>query len=61
MKLSLDEITKKVMDIPALPMVVNDIMRITEDPDSTIGDIEKTIMKDQSLTARILRLANSIF
>ena len=59
MKLTLDEITQKVIDIPALPMIVNDIMTITEDPDSTIQDIEKTIMKDQSLTARILRLANS--
>ncbi len=59
MKLTLDEITQKVIDIPALPMIVNDIMMITEDPDSTIQDIEKTIMKDQSLTARILRLANS--
>lgn len=59
MKLTLEEITRRVVDIPALPKVTNDIMRLTEDPDSNVQDIERVIMKDQSLTTRILRLANS--
>jgi len=58
-KLTLEEITRRVVDIPALPKVTNDIMRLTEDPDSNVQDIERVIMKDQSLTTRILRLANS--
>lgn len=61
MKLTLEEITKDIVDIPALPQVTNDIMRLTEDPDSTVQDIERIVMKDQSLTARILRLANSAY
>jgi len=59
LKLTLDEITRKVVDMPALPQVVNDIMSLTENPNSTIQDIERTVLKDQGLTARILRLANS--
>lgn len=61
MKLTLEQIISKVDDLPALPMVVSDIMKLTEDPDSTVQDIEKVIMKDQSLTARILRLSNSAY
>ncbi len=61
MKLTLEEITKDIVDVPALPQVTNDIMRLTEDPDSTVQDIERIVMKDQSLTARILRLANSAY
>lgn len=60
-KLTLEEIIRRVEDLPALPEVVNDIMKLTEDPDSTVQDIERVIMKDQSLTTRILRLANSAY
>lgn len=60
-KLTLDEIIKRVKDLPVLPDIVNDIMRLTEDPDSTVQDIENVIMKDQSLTTRVLRLANSAY
>ncbi len=60
-KLTLEEIIKRVEDLPALPTVVSEIMELTEDPDSTIQDIEDSIMKDQSLTTRVLRLANSAY
>ncbi|MPW24420.1 HDOD domain-containing protein [Alkalibaculum sp. M08DMB] len=59
-KLVLDNITKKVNDLPALPTIVNDVIKLTEDPYSTVKDIERVIMKDQGLTSRILRLANSV-
>lgn len=61
MKLTLEKITKDIVDIPALPQVTSEIMRLTEDPDSTVKDIERVAMQDQSLTARILRLANSAY
>ncbi|HZK57101.1 MAG TPA: HDOD domain-containing protein [Clostridia bacterium] len=60
-KVTLEEIIRRVKDIPTLPNITNEIMRLTEDPDSTVRDIENVIMKDQSLTARILRLANSAY
>ncbi len=37
------------------------IIALTEDPDSTIQDLEKEILKDQSLTSKILKLANSAY
>jgi len=59
-KLTLDSVIDKVNDLPALPTIVNDLMRITEDPNSTVRDIECIMMKDQGLITRILRLANSV-
>ncbi|MCF6459556.1 HDOD domain-containing protein [Clostridium sp. Cult3] len=57
----LNYIVNKVNDIPVLPSRVQKIIAITEDPDSTIEDLEKEILKDQSLTSRILKLANSAY
>lgn len=56
---SLDYIVEKVKDIPMLPDRIGRIIKITEDPDSTIEDLEKEILLDQSLTSKILKLANS--
>ncbi len=57
----LEHIVNKVNDMPVLPNRVNKIIEITEDPDSTIEDLEREILKDQSLTSRILKLANSAY
>jgi len=57
----LNHIVNKVKDMPVLPGRVNKIIEITEDPDSTIQDLEKEILKDQSLTSKILKLANSAY
>ena len=60
-KLTLDQVIDKVDDIPALPSVVSEVTKLTEDPDSTPHDIEKVVIRDQSLTTRVLRLANSAY
>lgn len=60
-KISLEQIIDRVEDVPALPMVTSRIMELTEDPDSTATDIEEEILKDQGLTTRVLRLANSVY
>lgn len=60
-KVTLEEIIGRVKDIPTLPNITYEIMKLTEDPDSTVHDIENVVMKDQSLTTRILRLANSAY
>lgn len=57
----LNYIVSKVNDLPMLPDRVKRIIDITEDPDSTIQDLEKEILKDQSLTSKILKLANSAY
>lgn len=57
----LNYIVSKVDDMPVLPDRVKKIIALTEDPDSTIQDLEKEILKDQSLTSKILKLANSAY
>ena len=57
----LNHIVSKVDDMPILPGRVQKIIEIVEDPDSTIQDLEKEILLDQSLTSIILKLANSAY
>src|SRR5690554_5727496 len=58
-KISLEQIVAKVDDIPGFSDVILRVMRLTEDPDSTAEDIQNVIIEDQSLTVKVLRLANS--
>lgn len=58
-KYNLDVIVGKVNEMPVLPNRINKIMEIAQDPDSTISDLEQEILKDQSLTSKVLKLANS--
>ncbi len=51
----------KIESLPALPTVAFRIMRITADPKSTANDLMKVINRDVSLTAKILKIANSPF
>lgn len=60
-KVTLDELISHVDEIPVFPQTVSRIIQITEDPDSDAKDLEKEIMKDQGLTTKILRLANSSY
>ncbi|MGB9885934.1 MAG: HDOD domain-containing protein [Moorellales bacterium] len=61
MELRLQDLVEKVQDLPALPTVVNQVIRLTEDPDSTAADLNAVISRDQALTAKVLRLANSAY
>lgn len=60
-KLNIEYIVSKVDDMKVLPEIFNEIVTLTDDPDSTIQDMENVVLKDQVLTAKILRLANSAF
>ncbi|MGF7057619.1 HDOD domain-containing protein [Brassicibacter mesophilus] len=55
----LNSIMNRINDMPMLPESIETIIRLTEDPDSTVKDLEKEILKDQSLTSQVLKLANS--
>lgn len=60
-KLDLETLINKVEDIPVFPNSVSKIIAITENPESTADDIESEILKDQSLTSKVLKLANSTY
>lgn len=57
----LEELVAQVEDLPALPLVVTQVIHLTEDPDSTAQDLNAVISRDQALTAKVLRLANSAY
>jgi len=56
---SIDDLVISCPDLPALPIGVTKVIQLTNSSDSTAQDIAMVISTDQSLTARILRLANS--
>lgn len=60
-KLHLEEIVSKIKDVRPLPVAVGQIIELTEDPKATIQDLEEAILKDQVLTTKILRVANSAY
>lgn len=61
MSVSLEEVTRRVNDLPALPHIVAQVLKLTSDPDSTIQQLNEVICQDQTLTAKVLRLANSAY
>jgi putative nucleotidyltransferase with HDIG domain len=60
-KISIEAIVEAVNDLPALPQVVVQVIKLTEDPDSTAQDINRVLSQDQAITARVLKMANSAF
>lgn len=60
-KLDINKIIAKVNDIDVLPNVITEIIKTSKNPDSTVADMERIILSDQSLTTKVLRLANSAY
>lgn len=48
-------------NIPAVPMVAFKVLRLIEDPNSTLEDVQRAITADQAMATRILKIANSAF
>lgn len=60
-KISLEKIVSEVEDLPALPQVTIQVMKIADDPKATAQDMNNAIIQDQALTAKVLKLANSAY
>lgn len=62
---SVNEAFKRILDgiekVPTLPIVVNSILEMMEDPKTSAEDVNRIIRMDQALTARILKIVNSAF
>lgn len=59
--LTVHEIVAKLDELPTLPAVVYELNRVINDPMSSTGEVEKIMGNDQSLTTKVLRLANSAY
>ena len=54
-------ILEEAGELAAVPHVVLRLIQMTNDPTVTAGDLEKVILTDQAVAARVLALANSAY
>jgi len=54
-----DIVLRHIKNLPPLPKSVSDVQRITSDPEASIKDLVEVIKEDPSLTANLLKIANS--
>ncbi|MCK4966579.1 HDOD domain-containing protein, partial [bacterium] len=52
-------VVKKIKSLPTLPQVFYKIVETIELPDSSAEDVKKTIQNDPSISAKVLKIANS--
>lgn len=60
-KLSADDILNKTDELPTLPTIVQELTQVINDPMSSTSEVERLMSKDQSLTTKVLKLANSAY
>lgn len=53
------DVASRVRDIPPLPAVVTEVLRATKDPTTSVPSLASTLARDQALTSKVLRMANS--
>jgi len=51
----------KVSELPTLPTIIYELSRLINNPMSSTKSIEQVMVKDQSLTTKVLKLANSAY
>lgn len=56
-----EEIVKEIDTIPMIPENINRLRRLLSDKQAKIEDIEKEVLMDPSLTADVLKMANSAY
>ena len=59
MPISPQELISTLGDLPPLPQVAAQVLRLAADPDSTTDELRRVISTDLALTAQILKIANS--
>ena len=59
MPITPQELIANLGDLPPLPQVAAQVLRIAADPDASADELQKVIGTDQALTAQILKIANS--
>jgi len=59
MPITPQELITNLGDLPPLPQVAAQVLRIAADPDASTDELQKVIGTDQALSAQILKIANS--
>lgn len=60
-KSTLNKIISTIGELPASPAIVSAVMGLTSNLDSKVADVCKVLSRDQTLTAKVLKLSNSSF
>jgi len=61
MPITPQELISNLGDLPPLPQVAAQVLRLAADPDSTTDELRRVISTDLALTSQILKIANSAF
>jgi putative nucleotidyltransferase with HDIG domain len=61
MKLTIPQVLEGIGSLASLPEAYQEIVRVLNDPQSSIENFAEVIGRDPNITARILKLANSAF
>jgi len=59
--ITLQSMMNRFGDLPTLPVVATQVSELINDPNSSTGQIADLLKKDQALTAKVLKLANSSY
>jgi putative nucleotidyltransferase with HDIG domain len=59
MPITPQELIANLGDLPPLPQVAAQVLRLAADPESTMEELQRVISTDQALAAQILKIANS--
>ncbi len=49
----------EIQDLPSIPEIVLQVMKLIKDPNTSVSDIVKFIKEDPVITAKVLQIANS--
>jgi len=60
-RLTAAEVVAAVRELPPLSASITEVIRACDDQDMTVGQLSQVILRDQALTANMLKLANSAF
>ena len=59
--LKIKKITEKIIGLPTLPTVISKLIKVVDNPKTSVSSLSNLISTDQALTARILKMANSAY
>ena len=54
-----NQLEKGTVDLPLLPVVANQVLQLSGDPNADVNKLSALIQQDQALAGQILRIANS--
>ncbi|WP_341678188.1 HDOD domain-containing protein [Niveibacterium sp. SC-1] len=58
---TIDKLFERLPDLPAIPKVTQDLIRTLGEDDADIGHLSELVRHDPTLSARVLRMANSSY